>query len=141
MQQQGGIEMLDLKAPHVSKVFAEFAADAESHAKREPLGFSKKKLVVPPGEKEAVHNLWAAPGGLADLHVWLAHPGNYDVDGADRPNFFEVTSIMVGHCIVEEKGHPSVELRAGDTYVMRPGWTGRWTVREYVEKAFIWVYV
>jgi uncharacterized protein len=133
--------MLDTKTRHVSKLFAEFAADAESKTTKEPLGYSKTKLVVPAGEKEAVHNLWAAPGRQADLHIWLAHPGVYDVDGADRPNFFEVTALMAGHCIVEEKGHPPVEMRAGDTYVMRPGWTGRWIVREYVEKAFTWVYV
>ena len=133
--------MLDRKSRHVFKFFADLATDAESKAKQEPLGFSKEKLTVPPGEKEAIYNLWAAPDGQADLHIWLAHPGNYDVDGKDRPNFFEVTSIMAGHCIVEEKGYPPVELRAGDTYVMRPRWTGRWVVKEYVEKAFIWVYL
>jgi uncharacterized cupin superfamily protein len=133
--------MLDLKSRHVSRLFADLAADAETKATKEPLGYSKDKLVVPPGEREAIYNLWAAPDGQADLHIWLAHPGNYDVDGADRPNFFEVTALMAGHCIVEEKGYPPVEMRAGDTYVMRPGWTGRWVVLEYVEKSFTWVYV
>ena len=103
--------MLDRKTRHVFKFFADLATDAESKAKQEPLGYSKEKLTVPAGEKEAIFNLWAAPDGQADLHVWLAHPGDYDVDGKDRPNFFEVTSIMRGHCIVEEKGHPPVERR------------------------------
>jgi uncharacterized cupin superfamily protein len=133
--------MLDLKSRHVSRLFADLAADAETKTTKEPLGYCKEKLVIPQGEREAIYNLWAAPDRQADLHVWLAQPGDYDVDGADRPNFFEVTSLMAGHCIVEEKGHPPVEMHAGDTYVMRPGWTGRWVVREYVEKAFVWVYV
>jgi len=42
---------------------------------------------------------------------------------------------------MQEEGHPAFEMKPGDTYVMRPGWTGRWTVTEYVEKSFTWVYV
>ena len=100
----------------------------------------KEKLTIPEGERDAVDDLWAAPDGRADMHVWLANPGRYDVDGADRPNFFEVTSIMAGTCTVEEPGRAPVDLRPGDTYVMQPGWTGTWVVTEYVEKCFVWVY-
>ena len=126
---------------HVSPLFRGFAEKAAERTNQWPFGFSREKLTVPEGELEAIHDLWAAPGGQADLHVWLAHPGRYDVDGADRPNFFEVTSLMAGACTVEEPGRDPVELKAGDTYVMQPGWTGTWVVTEYVEKAFVWVYV
>jgi uncharacterized cupin superfamily protein len=129
------------KTKHVSELFAGFAKDAESNALKEPLGFSRDKLTVPEGEREAIYNLWAAPNAEADLPVWLAKPGTYEVDGADRPNFFEVTSLMAGRVTVEEDGHGTVEMKPGDTYVMRPGWTGRWIVTEYVEKAFVWVYI
>ena len=126
---------------HETELFQSFADDSASNGEREPLGKAPGKLTVPEGEQEAIHNLWAAPGGEADLHVWLAEPGTYEVDGADRPGFFEVTSIMAGRCTAEEEGYDPVELVAGDTYVMRPGWTGKWVVTEYVEKAFVWVYV
>jgi uncharacterized cupin superfamily protein len=125
---------------HVSELFQGFADDAQSRGDQWPYGYSEEKLAVPEGEQEAVHNLWGAPG-KADLHVWLAKPGRYDVDGAERPNFFEVTSIMVGECTVEEQGKDPVKMKAGDTYVMQPGWTGTWVVTDYVEKAFVWVYV
>jgi uncharacterized cupin superfamily protein len=126
---------------HVLPLFAQFASEAVDNATREPLGFSATKLTIPEGEVEICHNLWSAPDGQADLHVWLAQPGDYDVDGKDRPNFFEVTAIMRGSCIVHETGHEPFVMNPGDTYVMRPGWTGRWTVTEYVEKSFTWVYV
>jgi uncharacterized cupin superfamily protein len=126
---------------HVAELFQGFADDARDHATQEPLGHSETKLAVPEGEQEAIYNLWAAPDGQADLHVWLAKPGIYHVDGADRPNFFEVTTIMAGACTAEEEGYEPVALKAGDTYVMRPGWTGDWVVTEYVEKSFTWVYL
>ena len=126
---------------HVTELFAGFAANARARAEQRPYGNSDVKLTIPAGEAEAVHDLWAAPDGQADLHVWLAKPGRYDVDGADRPHFFEVTSIMRGACTVEEPGREPVDLVAGDTYVMQPGWTGTWVVTDEVEKAFVWVYV
>lgn len=126
---------------HATELFQSFADDSRKNAAREPLGKPPEKLTVPQGEREAVHNLWASPGGEADLHVWLAEPGVYEVDGADRPGFFEVTAIMAGKCTAEEDGYEPVALEAGDTYVMRPGWTGKWVVTEYVEKSFTWVYV
>lgn len=129
------------KPNHVSELFATLSKKAQANATNEPLGFSREKLTVPDGEREAIYDLWAAPNGEADLHIWLAKPGTYEVDGADRPNFFEVTSLMAGRCTVEEDGHETVEMGPGDTYVMRPGWTGRWIVTEYVEKAFVWVHI
>jgi uncharacterized cupin superfamily protein len=126
---------------HVTPLFASFAAEAKLNATKEPLGYSATKLTIPEGEKEACHHLWASPEGTADLHIWLAQPGDYDVDGRDRPNFFEVTAIMVGSCTVAEVGYEPFIMNPGDTYIMRPSWTGRWTVHEYVEKSFLWLYV
>jgi uncharacterized cupin superfamily protein len=126
---------------HVSPLFEGFASNARERTDVWPYGKPAAKLQIADGEQEAVHDLWAAPGGQADLHVWLAKPGRYDVDGKDRPNFFEVTSLMRGACTVEEPGRDPVDLVAGDTYVMQPGWTGTWVVTDYVEKAFVWVYV
>lgn len=126
---------------HVHPLFEEFASKAAARADEWPYGYSDEKLTVPEGEQEAVHDLWAAPDGQADMHVWLAQPGRYAVDGKDRPNFFEVTSLMRGECVVEEEGREPVSLKAGDTYVMQPGWTGTWVVSDYVEKCFVWVYV
>jgi uncharacterized protein len=124
---------------HVSPAFESFASEALDQAGKWPLGKPAEKLTIPDGEREAIHNLWGEPG-KADLHVWLAEPGQYHVDGVERPNFFEVTSLMAGKCIVEEEGKDPVEMSAGDTYVMQPGWTGTWNVTDYVEKAFLWVY-
>jgi hypothetical protein len=126
---------------HVFPLFERFAANAAEKADQWPYGYSEEQLTVPDGEQEAIHDLWASPNGEADMHVWLAKPGRYDVDGKDRPNFFEVTSLMAGACTVEEEGRDPVDLKAGDTYVMQPGWTGTWVVTDSVEKCFVWVYV
>lgn len=124
---------------HVFPYFAELATDAMASTK-EPIGFTADKPQIPEGEVEFIYNPWSAPDGRADLHIWLAKPGVYEVDGKFRPNFFEVTSLLKGRCTVEEDGYGTVVMNAGDTYVMRPGWTGRWIVEEYVEKSFVWVY-
>jgi uncharacterized cupin superfamily protein len=98
------------------------------------------------GEREAIYwNLWKEPNGLADLNVWEAKPGMYPVDGEERGRnwgrYFEVTTIVSGRVTVEEEGKDPIELVAGDTYVMQPGWTGSWIVTETVVKPFVWIHV
>lgn len=98
------------------------------------------------GETEAIYwKLWAEPNGLADLNVWEAEPGVYEVDGEQRGRdwgkYYEVTTIVSGRVRVEEQGKEPIELAAGDTYVMAPGWTGAWVVLETVVKPFVWIHV
>ncbi len=126
---------------HTNPEYEYLALNARDIGQQSPLGYSPTKLEIPEGKREHWHDLWAAPDAQADLHVWTATPGEYIVDGADRPNLYEVTAIMRGRATVVEEGKEPVELSAGDTFVCPPGWSGVWHVHEYVEKSFFFVYV
>jgi uncharacterized cupin superfamily protein len=134
--------MVTAATGHVSPRFQQHAENAVSNT-HYPFGLAPGKLTIPEDHEgdDYIHDLWAAPDGQADLHVWLARPGEYSDDGSGRAHFYEVTSMMAGSCTVYEDGKDPVELKTGDTFVMQPFWSGTWIVHEYVEKAFVWVYV
>jgi uncharacterized cupin superfamily protein len=116
-----------------------------SHTLNDFLGARNERGIAADAEEAIYWNLWKEPNGLADLHVWEAKPGTFHVDGKERAkdwgNYYEVTVIVSGRCTAEEVGKEPVELKAGDTYVMQPGWTGDWVVTETLVKPFVWVHV
>lgn len=121
--------------------FREFARTAAENAKSNPHGISVgAELEIEEDSADAVHSLWGSPDAKVSLHTWVATPDEYPVDGTTRPDFTEVTSLMTGWCTVIEEGQEPVEMRAGDTYVLQPGWTGTWIVRERAIKACVYIY-
>ena len=126
---------------HVNPDYEALAVEARDLGQVWPLAYRSEPLITRDDESEHWHQLWAAPGGQADLHVWTVKPGVYEVDGKDRPNFYEVTTIMRGHATVQEPGKEPFDLRPGQCFVCPPGWSGTWTVHEYVEKSFLFLYV
>lgn len=84
--------------------------------------------------------LWASADARTVLLAWTGGPGEYALDGVDRADFTEIVTICKGSCEVQPKGGASVELTSGSTYVMTPGWTGTWVVRERVMKTCVWLF-
>ena len=65
--------------------------------------------------------------------VWESTPGAWRVSYDE----WEFCSILSGHAILHLDGQPPNELRPGDSFVIRPGFSGVWEVRETIRKLFV----
>jgi uncharacterized protein len=75
-----------------------------------------------------------ADDGALISGVWEATPGTWRVS-YDEWEFCNITS---GISILHEDGAPAPHvLRAGDNFVIRPGFSGLWEVVETTRKAFV----
>jgi uncharacterized protein len=135
--------MEDTTAPlaPTAEDFVAYAGLASTRAEDNPRGVSVgSELEIADGDADAFHSHWGTPDAKVSLHTWVANPADYPVDGDTRQNFTEICALMSGWCTVLEEGKAPVEMRAGDTYVLQPGWTGTWVVRERAVKCVLHVY-
>ncbi|MCD2171605.1 cupin domain-containing protein [Rhizobium sp. C4] len=77
-------------------------------------------------------NFEEADGGIY-AGVWQATPGKWRVV-YDEWEYFH---ILEGHSILTEEGGEPVHLRAGDSMIVRPGFTGTWEVIETTRKDYV----
>ncbi len=77
-------------------------------------------------------NVEEAPGGIY-AGVWQSTPGKWKI----RYDEWEYFHILEGHSIVTEEGGQSIELRAGDRLILRPGFKGTWEVVETTRKDYV----
>ena len=69
--------------------------------------------------------------------VWEATPGEtHSIKGTT----FEFCHIISGVIEIEEKGGETKTYRAGDSFVMKPGFVGVWRTLETVRKVYVCVY-
>ena len=69
--------------------------------------------------------------------VWEATPGEtHSIKGT----MLEFCHILSGLVEVEEKGGETRTFRAGDSFVMKPGFVGVWRTLETVRKIYVCVY-
>ena len=69
--------------------------------------------------------------------VWEATPGEtHSIKG----KAFEFCHILSGLIEIEEKGGETRTYRAGDSFVMKPGFVGVWRTLETVRKIYVCVY-
>jgi uncharacterized protein len=74
--------------------------------------------------------------GTVRTGVFEGTPGeNISIKGA----YFEFCHILEGVVELTEDGHPPVTYRAGDSFVMKPGYTGRWKTIEKMRKLYVMV--
>ena len=78
-------------------------------------------------------NVEETPDGKLFAGVWEATPGKWRVV-YDEWEFFRIES---GVSVVTEDGGEPVTLKAGDSLVLRPGFTGTWEVIETTRKAYV----
>lgn len=72
--------------------------------------------------------------GIATSGVWESTPGAYR---SIKGETWEFCSILQGVSEITEDGGDTVTIRAGDTFIMKPGFTGVWRVLETTRK--LWV--
>ena len=77
-------------------------------------------------------NIEEADGGIY-AGIWQATPGKWQI-AYDEWEYFH---ILEGHSIVTEEGGSPVHLRAGDSYILRPGFKGTWEVIETTRKDYV----
>ena len=77
-------------------------------------------------------NIEEAEGGLY-AGVWQSTPGKWRIVYEE----WEYFHILEGHSVVTEEGGEPVHLRAGDSYILRPGFRGTWEVVETTRKDYV----
>ncbi|MEF2074046.1 cupin domain-containing protein [Consotaella aegiceratis] len=65
--------------------------------------------------------------------IWEATAGEWDVDYSE----WEFFHVLSGISVLTEDGCEPVKLVAGDSFVIRPGFKGRWRVVETTRKHFV----
>jgi len=69
--------------------------------------------------------------------VWQATPGE---TRSIKGETFEFCHILEGVVEITEDGQPPVTYRAGDSFVMKPGFSGVWKTIVTVRKFYVVVY-
>ncbi len=77
-------------------------------------------------------NLDEAGGGLF-AGVWEASPGAWRIAYEE----WEFCHILAGISIITEDGGAASRVKAGDSFVLKPGFTGIWEVVETTRKAYV----
>lgn len=82
-----------------------------------------------------VHRTWnveEAEGGIY-AGIWESTPGKWRVSYDE----WEFCHILSGVSILTEDGGEARTLRAGDAFVIRPGFVGTWEVVETTRKEYV----
>jgi uncharacterized cupin superfamily protein len=65
--------------------------------------------------------------------VWESTPGLWRIEYSE----WEYCRILSGVSVVSEEGGASHTLRAGDSFIIRPGFIGTWEVIETTRKEYV----
>lgn len=84
------------------------------------------------------HTTWAIEETADGLYcgLWQSTPGTWAVDYSE----WEYVHILSGHSILTDAEGRATHLRAGDSWIIRPGFRGTWqavetTLKDYVIRA------
>ncbi|MCR5859228.1 cupin domain-containing protein [Mesorhizobium sp. J428] len=77
-------------------------------------------------------NVEEAEGGLY-AGIWEATPGKWRISYDE----WEFCHILTGISVVSEDGGAAVTVKAGDSFVLRPGFKGTWEVLETTRKEYV----
>jgi len=76
--------------------------------------------------------LFAAQG--VEAGVWSCTPGGWAIE--NRPDT-EVVTILSGKARITNADGTRREVGEGDVFVLPRGWSGRWDIKETVEKLYV----
>lgn len=83
---------------------------------------------------DPVHRTWnAEERGTLYAGVWESTPGTWRISYDE----WEYCRILSGISVITEEGGEAVEVRAGDGFVLRPGFKGTWSVIETTRKDYV----
>lgn len=83
---------------------------------------------------DPVHTTWAVEErGNIFSGLWQSTPGKWRVSYAE----WEYIHILSGHSILTDGEGHATHLRAGDSWIIRPGFAGTWEVVETTLKDYV----
>jgi uncharacterized cupin superfamily protein len=77
-------------------------------------------------------NVEEQPGGLY-AGLWESTPGKWRIQYDE----WEFCHILFGVSIIAEEGGEARTVKAGDSFVLRPGFKGTWEVLETTRKEYV----
>jgi len=77
-------------------------------------------------------NFEEADGGVY-AGIWEATPGKWRIEYDE----WEFCHILSGVSVIAEEGGEPRKVRAGDSFVLRPGFKGTWEVLETTRKEYV----
>lgn len=77
-------------------------------------------------------NVEEAEGGLY-AGIWEATPGKWRIEYDE----WEFCHILSGVSVITEEGGEARMVKAGDSFVLRPGFKGSWEVIETTRKEYV----
>ncbi len=83
---------------------------------------------------DPVHSTWSIEDhdGIA-CGLWQSTPGKWKIAYRE----WEYVHIHTGHSILTDAAGHETHLRAGDSFIIRPGFTGTWEVIETTLKDYV----
>lgn len=83
---------------------------------------------------DPVHTTWSVEErGNIYSGMWQSTPGKWRMSYSE----WEYVHIHSGHSILTDKDGSVVHLKAGDSYLIRPGFEGTWEVVETTLKDYV----
>ena len=100
-------------------------------------GISAEVTRPEPGKRvsgDPVHTTWNIEDrdGLC-CGLWQSTPGAWRVSYDE----WEYVHILAGHSVLTDTAGVATQLRAGDSFIIRPGFSGIWTVLETTLKDYV----
>lgn len=65
--------------------------------------------------------------------TWEATPGKWRISYDE----WEYCRILSGHSVITEDGGAAMTVKAGDSFLLRPGFKGSWEVLEMTRKEYV----
>lgn len=83
---------------------------------------------------DPVHSTWNIEerDGLY-CGIWQSTPGKWRISYDE----WEYCRILEGVSVLEEEGGSALTVRAGDSFILRPGFKGTWEVIETTRKDYV----
>ncbi len=95
-------------------------------------GAPERERLLSGDPKFRTWNVEEAEGGLY-AGIWEATPGMWRIEYEE----WEFCHILSGVSVIVEDGGKAWTLRAGDSFVLRPGFKGSWEVLETTRKEYV----
>lgn len=78
-------------------------------------------------------NFEESSDGKVFAGIWESSPGKWRVEYDE----WEFCHILSGHSVLTENGGEARTLKAGDSFIIRPGFKGTWEVLEVTRKEYV----
>jgi len=92
---------------------------------------AKKVVAGAPATRSWVQ--YEEAGGRLASGIWDATPGKWRIAYSE----WEFVVVVFGHCVIEGDDGSRIEAKAGDAFVIEPGFAGTWEVLETMRKHWV----